>query len=155
MPDRLAVAREARRAVGQEALVLLLADREAEVGARVEAVHALAALRREERHDVVAGRERGDALADLLHHARALVAEHHRRVAGRVGARRREEVGVADAARDEAHENLARLGLREVDLLHLERAAELLEYRCANLHPGCPTSFPNCAAVQNGVMELE
>ena len=52
--DRLAVAREPRRAVGQVALVLLLADRQAEVRARVEAVDALAALRREERDDVVA-----------------------------------------------------------------------------------------------------
>ena len=51
---RLAVARQARRAVGQVALVLLLADREAEIRARAQAVDALAALRREERDDVVA-----------------------------------------------------------------------------------------------------
>ena len=44
--DLLAVAGDPGRAVGQVALVLLLADRHAEVGARVEAVHALAALRR-------------------------------------------------------------------------------------------------------------
>jgi hypothetical protein len=44
VPDRLAIAREARRAVGQVALVLLLADREAEVGLRAAAVDALAAL---------------------------------------------------------------------------------------------------------------
>jgi hypothetical protein len=55
--DRLAVARQARRAVGQVALVLLLADREAEVRARRAAVDALAALRREQRDDVVAGRD--------------------------------------------------------------------------------------------------
>ena len=64
MPDRLPVAGQARRAVGQEALVLLLADREAEVRARVPAVRALPALRREERHHVVTRRERADALAD-------------------------------------------------------------------------------------------
>ena len=56
--DRLAVAREPGRPVGEVALVLLLADRQAEVRPRVEAVDALAALRREERDDVVAGRER-------------------------------------------------------------------------------------------------
>ncbi len=66
MPDRLAVAGQPGRPVGQEALVLLLADREAEVRARVQAVHALPALRREERDDVVARRERGDAFADPL-----------------------------------------------------------------------------------------
>ena len=76
----------------------------------LEAVHALAALRREERDDVIAGRDRGDALADALDHARALVAEHGRRVAGRVGAGGGVEVGVADAAGDEANEHLARLG---------------------------------------------
>src|SRR4029079_8587798 len=50
VPDRLAVARQARSPVRQKALVLLLPDRQAEVRARVEAVRALAALRREERH---------------------------------------------------------------------------------------------------------
>ena len=64
MADRLAVARQARRAVRQVALVLLLADREAEVRAVAAAVDALAALRREERDDVVAGRDERDAVAD-------------------------------------------------------------------------------------------
>ena len=56
MAHRLAAAVQARGAVGQEAEVLLLADREAEVGAVGQAVDALAALRREQRDDVVAGR---------------------------------------------------------------------------------------------------
>ena len=41
---------------------------------------------------------------------------------------------MADAAGDEAHEHLARLRLGQVDLLHLERLAELLEHRGADLH---------------------
>ncbi len=45
-----------------------------------------------------------------LDDAGALVAEHGRRVAGRVGARRGVEVGVADAAGDEPHEHLAGRG---------------------------------------------
>ena len=57
VPDRLAVAAQARRAVGQVALVLLLADRQAEVRAVVAAVDALAALRAEQRDDVVAARD--------------------------------------------------------------------------------------------------
>src|SRR5205823_3115637 len=80
--DRLAVARQPRRAIGQEALVLLLADREAEVRARIAAVDAFAALRREEGDDVVARRDRSDALADALDDAGALVAEYGRGVAG-------------------------------------------------------------------------
>ena len=75
-----------------------------------------------------------DVRADALDDAGALVPEHGRRVAGRVGAGRRVEVGVADAARDEADEHLARARLRELDLLHDERPAELLEHRGANLH---------------------
>ena len=99
-------------AVGQVALVLLLADRQAEVGALVAAVDALAALGREQGDDVVAGRERVDAGADRLDHAGALVAEHGRRVAGGVDARGRVEVGVADAAGDQPHQHLALLRAR-------------------------------------------
>ena len=73
-----------------------------------------------------------------LDDAGALVPEHGRRVAGRVGARRRVEVGVADAAGDEADEHLARARLGELDLLHDERLAELLEYRGADLHARKP-----------------
>ena len=78
--------REPGRAVREVAEVLLGADRHAEVGLRAQAVHALAALGREERHDVIADGDVVDALADLLHHARALVAEHARGVAARVRA---------------------------------------------------------------------
>ena len=49
--------REAGRAVRQVALALLLPDREAEADAGATAVDALPALRREERDDVVAGRD--------------------------------------------------------------------------------------------------
>ena len=62
--DPVAVAGDPGGAVGEVALVLLLADRQAEVGPRVEAVDALAALGREEGDDVVAGGERGDVRAD-------------------------------------------------------------------------------------------
>ena len=134
MADRLAVQREARRAVREVALVLLLADREAEVRAVAAAVDALAALRREERDDVIAGRERRDALADLLDDAGALVPEHGRRVAGRIGARGGVEIGVADAAGDEAHEHLAGARLGQLDLAHDERLPELLEDGGSDLH---------------------
>ena len=41
---------------------------------------------------------------------------------------------MADAARDEPDEHLARLRLGEVELLHLERRAEPLQHRGADLH---------------------
>ena len=154
MPDRLAVAREADGAVGQVTLALLLADREAEVRPRRAAVDALAALRGEERDDVVAGRERVDAVADPLDDAGALVPEHGRRVAGRIGAGRGVEVGVADAAGDEANEHLARLRLGELELLHLERRAEVLQHGGADLHRAARSvaSKPDvrCDLSQNG-----
>ena len=55
MPDWLAVSGEAGRSVREIPLPLHVADREAKVGPVAQAVHALAALWREEGHDVVAG----------------------------------------------------------------------------------------------------
>ena len=82
---------------------------------------ALAALGREERHDVVARADERHAFPHRLDDARTLVPEDARRVPGRVGAGRRVEVRVAHAARDEADEHLAGLRLGEVDLLDDER----------------------------------
>ena len=53
---------------------------------------------------------------------------------GRVCARGREEVGVADAAGDQPHEHLARARLGELELLYLEGRPERLEHGCADLH---------------------
>ena len=134
MADRLAASAETRRPVREVPLVLLLPDRKAEVRARIEAMDALAALRREERHDVIAGLDRGDTLGNALDDPGALVPEHGGRVAGRVRPRRGVEVGVADAARDEPHQHLAGLRLGEVDLLHDERLAERFQDRGADPH---------------------
>ena len=112
--------RETRAAVGEIALALLVADRQAEVRALVAAMLALAALRREQRDHVIAGRHVSDALADPLDDAGALVSEHGRRVAGRISARRGVEVGVADAAGDEPDKDFSGLRLGEVELLELE-----------------------------------
>ena len=114
--QRLTIERKARSAVGEVALALLLADRKAKVGARIEAVNALAALRREQRHDMVADRNRADALTYRLNNAGALMTEHGRRVAGRVNTRGRVEVGVADAAGNEPHQHLAGLRFGKVNL---------------------------------------
>ena len=135
MADRLALSAEAGGAVGQVALVLLLADRQADVGPLAAAVDALAALGREQRHDVVAGLHERDPLADLLHDPGPLVAEHGRGVAGGIRARRGVEVGVAHAAGLEPHQHLARVRLVELDLLHRERLPELLENGRAHSHP--------------------
>ena len=135
MPDLLAVAMQAGGPVGQIALALLLADRHAQVRPRVDAVDALPALRAEQRDDVVADGQGFDSRADRLDDPGALVAEHRRRVAGRVDARGRVEVRVADAAGDEPHQGLALLRVRQLELLDREWLAELLQYRCTHPHP--------------------
>ncbi len=101
---------------------------------------ALPALRREQRHDVVAGLDERDALADPLDHARALVPEHARGVPRRVGAGGRVEIRVADAAPDETNERLAGLRLGELDLLDGERLAEFLEHGGADTHRADPSA---------------
>ena len=134
MPHRVAVAREPRRAVRHVAESLLVADRDAPVRPPAAAVDALAALGGEEGDDMVPGRHERHVRADPLDDPGALVAEDARRVTGRVRPGRRVEIGVADAARGEPDEHLARLRLGEVELLDDERLAELLEHRCADLH---------------------
>ena len=127
--------REPRRPVRQEALVLLLADREAEVRpvARGSGRTRGTAARRASPRGLPA-RASVTPSPTALDDAGALVAEHRRRVAGRVGAGGRVEVGVADAAGDEPDEHLARLRLGEVDLLDDERLPELLENRGPDTH---------------------
>ena len=66
----------------------------------------------------------------------ALVAEHRRRVSGRVGAAGRVEVGVTHAAGGEAHQHLARPWPLKLDVLDDERVGELLEDGGADLHGG-------------------
>jgi hypothetical protein len=83
---------------------------------------------------VVSGRDERRSGADSLDDAGALVAQDARRVAGRIRARRRVEVGVADTARVEPDERLALLRLGELDLLDDERLSELLEDGRSNLH---------------------
>jgi hypothetical protein len=141
------VPREARRPVRQEAEPLLVADRDAAVRARIEAVKALAALGREERDDVVAWRDERDVRPDLLDHARTLVAEHTRRIAGRVGAGRGVEVGVAHAAGLEPDKRLAGPRLRELDLLDGKRLPELLQHRGSDPHRGDPIPGSRCQAL--------
>ena len=64
---------------------------------------------------------------------------------------------MADTARDEADEHLARLRLGEVELLNLERLPEPLEYGGVNLHgtilidgPPGHTGVPRPGATRSG-----
>src|SRR3546814_11198951 len=89
--------REATAAVGHHALALGGAHRHAQVGLAGLAEFALAAFGGVQRDHVVARRDAGDALADLDHHARALVAYPQRQQALSVPAPPRTPLGWASA----------------------------------------------------------
>ena len=76
-----------------------------------------------------------DSVAHGLDDARPFVPEHGRtaRLGGSVDG---VPVRVADAARAQADENLARMGCREFELGHGQRTAGLLEDDSSDLHVG-------------------
>ena len=79
-------------------------------------------------HHAVTGREPVDAVADRFDRARTLVAEQDRvRVAPAV-LLDHVQVAVADAGRLDAHEHLAGLGLRDLDLLERDAVARAEDY---------------------------
>ena len=133
MPQRLARAREPRRAIREIAETLLLANRDAPVRAIAEAVDTFPALGGEERYHVIAGGNERDAFTNALNDACTFVPEDAGRVARRISAGGRVQIGMADATGGEPNEYLARLWLGEIDLLDDERTAELLEDCCADL----------------------
>ena len=103
VPDALAVSMQAGRAVGEVALVLLLADREGRGSSSVKTqwMHSPhCGLNRV--IYVVARREGRDAVTDRLDDARALMAEDGRGVTGGVDAAGGVEVGMADPAGGQA-----------------------------------------------------
>jgi hypothetical protein len=132
--DLLAVSLQAGGAVGQVALALLLANRQADVGPLVDAVHTFAALRAEQGDDVIADGKFVHPRPDGLDHAGTLVTENGRRVPGRVDARGRVEIGVTDTAGDETNQGFTFLRIREVDLLNDQGLTELLQHCRAHLH---------------------
>ena len=116
-----AIPREAGGAVQQRALRHQRPGRAAQVREVVQALGAAAAGRRPGQGDVAAGRDARDAWRRPPRRAAALVAQHRR--AGRLGrAVDRVLVGVADAARVQAHQHLAGAGRGELELGHLSGA---------------------------------
>src|SRR5262245_53400703 len=97
MVQLLAVEREARGAVGHDALTLRRADGGAQIGLARQTRRALPAFRRIERNDVVALLHAGHTRPHIDHDAGALVAEDGREQSFRIGAGERELVGVTDA----------------------------------------------------------
>ena len=82
---------------------------------------------------MVAGRDPGDAGADLLDHARALVPQHHGQPARDLPVQH-VQVGMAEPGVRVADEDLALSWPGEVELLDLEGLADLVNHRCGRLH---------------------
>ena len=82
---------------------------------------------------MLAGHDAGHARADRLDDSRALVAEH-RRAACLGRAVDRVLVRVADTARVQPHEHLARTGAGQLELRHGHRPTRPLEDGGTNLH---------------------
>ena len=78
---------------------------------------ALLAARQEHGGHLVAGGHGRDGCAHLFHDARGLVAQHHGHGAGPVAVHHG-EVRVAHACRTDPHEQLARPGAVQLQLLH-------------------------------------
>ena len=117
----LAVEREARGAVGHDALSLRGADGRAQVGLAREARRALPAFRRVERNDVIVLFHACYARPDINDNACPLMAQNGRKEPFGVGAGQRELVGVADPGGLHLDQNLPGLWAVEVDLGDLER----------------------------------
>src|SRR3546814_8633797 len=94
----------------------------------------LAAFGGVQRDHVVARRDAGDALADLDHHARALVAEHHRKQALGVRARQRERIGVAQRGVGDLHQHLDPARRLDVDLDDMQRMVDRQSTRRNSSH---------------------
>jgi len=119
--DGLALVGESRGTVRHQPLALCGADLLAEIGLGVQAVLALAALRRIERYDVVAGFQRGDARPDLDYDASAFVAHDGRKQPFRIGTRDGEVVRVADTGGLDLDQDFASLRPLDVDLDDFKR----------------------------------
>ena len=134
----LAVEREARGAIGHDALSLRGADSRAQVGLAREARRALPAFRRVERNDVIVLFHACYARPDIDDNAGPLMAQNGRKEPFGVGAGQRELVGVADPGSLHLDQNLPGLWAVEVDLSDLERLPLLECDGSTGFHGGFP-----------------
>ena len=134
MEDRLPLVREARCAVGHQALSLRRADRGAEVGLPAEARLTLAAFGRVERDDVIAGLHTGHASADFADDPGTLMPQHAREQPLRIQAVERVGVGMANPGRHDFDQHFARLWPLQIEFDDLQRLLRFERYGGTGLH---------------------
>src|SRR5262249_47873260 len=138
MVQLLAVEREARCAVGHDALALRRPDGGAQIGLARQTRRALPAFRRIERNDVVALLHARHARPDIDDDAGTLVAEDGREQSFRVGAGERELVGVTDARGFHLDQHFGGFRPVQLALRDRERLALLQCDGGAGFHGGFP-----------------
>jgi len=149
--DRRAVGHgKPRRPVGQKALSLRPADGLAEIGLGIAAILAFAAFGRVEGDHVIAHLEARHPLADLDHHARALVAEDGGKDPLRILARPGELVRVAQPRGLDLDQNLARAGPLELHIHDFQRLARLHRDRRSRAHLRLPVVCPMSGVAADG-----
>src|SRR6185437_14517194 len=134
MHHRLALHREAARAVGHQALALRGPDRGAQIGLARQTALALPALGCVERNHVVALLERLNAGSHIDHDARTFMSQDGREESFRVRPREREMVGMADAGSLQLHEHFTALGAFQLHCLDAQRLAGLNGNGCTYVH---------------------
>ena len=136
--DLLAAGGEPAGAVGHQTLALRDADFLAEIGLAGGAIFAFAAFRRVERDDVIARLQRGDARPAFDNDPGAFMAENGGKDALRVGARKRELVGVANAGRLDLDQAFPLARRREIDGRNLQWLSSRHRNCCPRLHRNPP-----------------
>ena len=130
--DRLPAVRHAGRPVGEGPVRDRGVEPLARCGTTTAAARALAARGRPREHDVVAGSDLRDRLADRLDDPRPLVPEHHRRRPSELPLHL-VEIRATDADGGHPDDDLVRPRLVEVELDDLERLADAVEEGGARL----------------------
>ncbi len=123
--QHLAVQREARSAIGHQALALGGAHGATQVGLAREAEFALAALGGIQRDHMIARLQAGHARPDRFDNPGAFMPQHRRKQPLRVFAGERVSIGVADAGGDDTHQHLTRLRVLHVDFRQRQGLASL------------------------------
>ncbi len=134
--DRPALVGEAAGPVGHQPFPLRLADRAAQIGLAREAHFALAAFGGVERDDVIAFLDAGHPGPDLADDPGAFVAQDRGKQPFGIEPVERVGIGVADPARLDLDQYLARPGALEVEFDHFERLLGCEGDGGAGLHRG-------------------
>ncbi len=141
MQHRLALIGKAAGAIRHQALALGFPDRLAEIGFRIKAIIAFAALGRVERNHMIADGERGDALAHFHNNARAFMSQNDRKETLGIITGQSERIRVANARRLHLDQHFTRPRTLQLNSLNFKRLSHLKCHRRTHVHHITPCSY--------------